>query len=286
MDVVSEVEREASQEAAAAGSLADLKQVESSYLGKNGKLMALMRQLGSLPAEQRPAFGKAVNEAKARLEAEIEQRLATLKRAEQAVRFEQERIDITMPSRRPSCGREHVLQLAMNRIKSVLVGLGFEYRESPELEQFKYNFDALNYPPDHPAMDDQDTFYVSDDLLLRTQCTALQGRVFETTPPPLRVFTMIGVIALAIGTLIGVRFLFFYVQGGGAGNVQSLILAAVLLIMGFQSLLIGLVADLIGANRKIMEEILYRTRRAELDEPRVDDGAAPPIFSPEARNSR
>ena len=77
---------------------------------------------------------------------------------------------------------------------------------------------------------------------------------------PLRVFTMIGVIALAIGTLIGVRFLFFYVQGGGAGNVQSLILAAVLLIMGFQSLLIGLVADLIGANRKIMEEILYRTR--------------------------
>jgi len=103
---------------------------------------------------------------------------------------------------------------------------------------------------------------------------------------PLRVFTMIGVIALAIGTLIGVRFLFFYVQGGGAGNVQSLILAAVLLIMGFQSLLIGLVADLIGANRKIMEEILYRTRRAELDEPRVDDGAAPPIFSPEARNSR
>ena len=84
---------------------------------------------------------------------------------------------------------------------------------------------------------------------------------------PLRVFTLIGAIALAAGTLIGLRFLYFYLQGTGNGHVQSLILAAVLLILGFQTLLIGLVADLIGANRKILEEILYRTRRTDMDSP-------------------
>jgi glycosyltransferase involved in cell wall biosynthesis len=102
---------------------------------------------------------------------------------------------------------------------------------------------------------------------------------------PLRVFTIVGVIALSAGTLIGLRFLYFYLQGAGNGHVQSLILAAVLLILGFQTLLIGLVADLIGANRKILEEMLYRARRAELDGPPVD-GAAPTIFSPEARDGR
>jgi glycosyltransferase involved in cell wall biosynthesis len=98
---------------------------------------------------------------------------------------------------------------------------------------------------------------------------------------PLRVFTTIGVIALAIGVLIGLRFLYFYVQGGGAGNVQSLILAAVLLILGFQTMLIGLVADLIGANRKILEEMLYRTRRAEanLEGPPVSGAAPEPATS-------
>lgn len=190
MHQIAEIENQAKAEILNATSLADLRQVESRYLGKSGELMLLMRNLGQLTAEERPAFGKALNEAKARTESVLADRHAELKRAEQAVRFDAERIDVTMPSRPAGAGREHVLQLAMNRIKEVFVGLGYEYVEEPELEDFKYNFSALNYPDDHPAMDDQDTFYITDDKLLRTQMTAFQGRLLEYRRPPFRFFTI------------------------------------------------------------------------------------------------
>jgi phenylalanyl-tRNA synthetase alpha chain len=149
-----------------------------------------MKGIGALPNDQKPLFGAAVNQAKSQVEALLNQRVQDLKGGELSKQFEAERIDITLPGRTPRYGREHVLQLTTNKIKRTLGSMGFVYQESPELEQFKYNFDALNYPPDHPAMDEQDTFYVEDDLVLRTQCTALQGRVFETQKPPLRVFTV------------------------------------------------------------------------------------------------
>jgi phenylalanyl-tRNA synthetase alpha chain len=97
---------------------------------------------------------------------------------------------MTMPGKPTTAGRAHVLQLTADKVKRVMGSMGFVYLESPEVEEFRYNFDALNYPPDHPAMDEQDTFYVTDDLVLRTQCTAIQGRVFETMKPPFRVFTV------------------------------------------------------------------------------------------------
>lgn len=190
MSEISLVEDSARQAIASARSTKDLKDVEIRFLGKSGELTGLMRQIGGLAPEEKPRFGQVLNEAKARLEAQIQAKYAALKGGEHALAFERERIDLTMPARRPPCGYEHVLQLATNKIKDVLIGLGFEYRESPELEKFAYNFDALNYPPDHPAMDEQDTFYVTDDVLLRTQCTAIQGRVFEEVEPPLRVFTV------------------------------------------------------------------------------------------------
>jgi len=190
MQQIAELESEALQAIAKAGSTNDLKQTYSAFLGKSGQIPGLMKLLGTLPVDQKPLFGKAVNEAKDRLEAQYGERFADLKRAEQTVQFEAEKLDITLPSRKPSPGREHILQLTTNKIKDIFVGLGFEYAESPELEQFKYNFDALNYPPDHPAMDDQDTFYINDDLLLRTQCTSLQGHIFEQRKPPFRMFTV------------------------------------------------------------------------------------------------
>ncbi|MBL8047589.1 MAG: phenylalanine--tRNA ligase subunit alpha [Chthonomonas sp.] len=190
MELIDRVESQARAALASANTTDDLKKVYSQFLGKSGSVGGLMKELGGLPADQRPMFGKAVNEAKGRLETEYESRFAEAHTAERSVQFERERLDITLPSRPVAAGREHVLQLTMNRIKEVFVGLGFEYAESPELEKFAYNFDALNYPPDHPAMDDQDTFYIDDDLLLRTQCTALQGHVFETRKPPFRMFTI------------------------------------------------------------------------------------------------
>ncbi len=174
----------------ASAGTATLKEVEIKYLGKSGLYTGLLKTIGTLPPEEKPTFGAKVNQAKARLQEKIDARYEVLKGAERAAQFEAERIDVTFPARPLRIGREHPLQQVFNRIKEVFAGLGFEYLESPELEKFGYNFDALNYPPDHPAMDDQDTFYIDDQHLLRTQTTALQGRVFENRKPPLRVFTI------------------------------------------------------------------------------------------------
>jgi phenylalanyl-tRNA synthetase alpha chain len=191
---MSEVDRivgQAAEEVASAASSSQVKEIHARYLGKSGELSGLLRQLGQISdPEEKRAFGKAVNDAKSALEAAIDQRLQTVKASERSTQFEAERIDVTMPGRKLRVGYEHVLQQAMNKIKRVMGGLGFEYMEGPELESFAYNFTSLNYPPDHPAMDDQDTFYVTDDLVLRTQSTALQGRVFETRRPPLRICTI------------------------------------------------------------------------------------------------
>lgn len=187
---IRDLEREASEALAVCASTQELRAAAARYLGKAGSVPALMKRLGSLPADERPEFGKAVNEAKARLEAVLAEAEAKLRTVEQASRFEADRFDVHLPGIPPRAGREHVLQLATNKVKSVMIGLGFEYIESPEIEDFRYNFDALNYPPDHPAMDEQDTFYIDDRLLLRTQCTAFQGHVFEREKPPVRKFTV------------------------------------------------------------------------------------------------
>jgi phenylalanyl-tRNA synthetase alpha chain len=190
MHTPEELQSAATAEIADATSTVQLRDIELRYLGKSGTIPGLMKLLGGLSKEDRPSFGQRINTAKSCVEAALQSKQAAVKVSEQASQFESEGIDVTMPGDRPRLGQEHILQQATNKIKRVLGGMGFSYLESPELEQFRYNFEALNYPPDHPAMDDQDTFYVDDTLLLRTQCTALQGRVFETTKPPLRVFTV------------------------------------------------------------------------------------------------
>lgn len=165
-----------------------LRELELKYLGKSGELTALMRGIGQLAPEQRPAFGAAVNAARSRLERQLADRTTQLRRGELSAQFESERIDVTLPGRPAPAGRKHVLQQTFDRVVDVLGSMGFVYVETPELEEFRYNFDALNYPPDHPAMDEQDTFYVSDDHVLRTQCTAFQGRLLEQNEPPFRFF--------------------------------------------------------------------------------------------------
>jgi phenylalanyl-tRNA synthetase alpha chain len=190
MSVIANLEAEALAAVQSAQTTAELRQLELRFLGKSGEYTGLLRQIGSLPAEERPTFGQQVNEAKARLQSKIDEQIEALKGGERAAQFEAERIDVTMPGRPVVSGVEHVLQQTMNRIKTVFSGLGFEYVEAPDLEEFRYNFDVLNYPPDHPAMDDQDTFYIDDEHLLRTQSTAFQGRVFETKQPPFRAFTI------------------------------------------------------------------------------------------------
>lgn len=190
MNPIEALEQEAVAAIEGATTTADLRELEIKFLGKQGSLTGLMRQVGSLTKEERPAFGAAVNAAKERIQELIEKRVGGLRSAELTKQFAAEKIDVTMPGRETSAGLEHVLQQTMNKVKKTLGSLGFTYFEGPDLEEFKYNFDALNYPPNHPAMDDQDTFFVTDDLLLRTQCTAIQGRVFEQYKPPFRFFTV------------------------------------------------------------------------------------------------
>lgn len=190
MQIVDELVFQATTEIEGASTTSELKEVEARYLGKNGALKGLFRQMGSLSADEKPKFGDAINRATQTLQGQIDARGEGLKRREREAQFERERIDVTMPGRPQRMGQEHILSMTIGKICRVLGGLGFAYAESPELEQFKYNFDALNYPPDHPAMDDQDTFYIDDEWLLRTQCTSLQGHIFENIKPPLRFFTV------------------------------------------------------------------------------------------------
>lgn len=187
---VSSVLRAALKRVEQAGSTAELKEIQQEFLGKSGKLTGLMATIGKLPAEERPEFGATVNSAKAEVEDAISGKESQLASAELEARFEQEAIDLTLPGWRRETGTVHSLQQAMDRTIEVFSSLGFRYIETPEVEHKKYNFDVLNYPDDHPAKDDQDTFYITDDYLLRTQTTSFQGHVLEQVKPPLRYFTI------------------------------------------------------------------------------------------------
>ena len=189
MDELATLLETAKQEAASAASTAELAQIETRYLGSKGSLQAQLRLIGSLPREERPVFGARVNAAKQELTELIEARRADLAGGETEARLKAEAIDVTLPGRPFPIGGRHPLTQTMARVKEVLGGLGYEFVEGPELEEYAYNFAALNYPEDHPAFDEMMTFYVDDSRLLRTQTTALQGRVMEKRKPPFRIAT-------------------------------------------------------------------------------------------------
>ncbi|MBP6963120.1 MAG: phenylalanine--tRNA ligase subunit alpha [Armatimonadetes bacterium] len=169
---------------------ADVNDVQVKYLGRKGLVTELLRSVGEVPAEQRPEFGRRTNELRTHLEGRLAAKGESIRADEEGRRLAQESLDVTLPGRMFRVGRRHLLTTTIERVKEIFIGLGYEVLESPELEQYRYNFDSLNYPEDHPAMDEQMSFYITDDLLLRTQTTALQGRVFETRQPPLRIATV------------------------------------------------------------------------------------------------
>ena len=189
-DIISNLETEASKRISAAMSSKELEAVEVEYLGRKGKLTQLLRTVGSLSAEQRPVFGGRVNQAKETLEAVAAERLNVLVSAEAIERQRSEAIAVAMPGRFYNTGRPHVLVETMAKIKRIFIGLGYEFVESPEVESYKYNFEALNYPEEHPAMDEQMSFYITNELLMRTQTTAVQKRVMDNRKPPLRICTL------------------------------------------------------------------------------------------------
>jgi phenylalanyl-tRNA synthetase alpha chain len=154
------------------------------YLGRKGRITGFLRNISSLPAEQRPQAGKRANEIKGELEKAFKEALEKLNRA--AVKST-ERIDVSLPGRTPQKGSLHPITQIANRICSIFSQMGFDVVEGPEVESDYYNFEALNIPKNHPARDMQDTFYVSDNVVLRTHTSPTQPRVMEKQPPPLRI---------------------------------------------------------------------------------------------------
>ncbi|MGC8668736.1 MAG: phenylalanine--tRNA ligase subunit alpha [Chthonomonadales bacterium] len=189
MNEIDELEASAERDIKRASSTPDLAAVETRYLGSKGQLQVLLRRIGSLPKEQRPTYGARLNQAKERITHLIADRRREMEYAEVQRRLEAERLDVTLPGRPLPIGRLHPLTQTMNQVVEVLSGLGFQFVEGPELEDYTYNFQALNYPEDHPAFDEMMTFYVDDQRLLRTQTTALQGRVMQRRKPPFRIAT-------------------------------------------------------------------------------------------------
>jgi phenylalanyl-tRNA synthetase alpha chain len=172
-------------EGATSGS--DLEQVRVKYLGKKGLLTQLLRSMASLPPAERPVVGREANEAKARIEAELDRRLGVALQAARRARLAADLVDLTLPGRRVEPGQIHPLSRVLDEIVNVFVGLGFTVAEGPEVELDHYNFEALNIPRDHPARDMQDTFYVSDEVLLRTHTSPVQIRTMLAQKPPVRI---------------------------------------------------------------------------------------------------
>ncbi len=178
---------QASESIRQSSDMAALDAVRVAYLGKKGELTSRLKNLGQLPAEQRPAAGQAINRIKSEIQGLLEARRSALGDAAIASRLQSETVDITLPGRRNGAGGLHPVTLTMNRIDKMFGKLGFDVAEGPEVEDDFHNFEALNIPPHHPARAAHDTFYFDDGMLLRTHTSPVQIRVMESQEPPLRV---------------------------------------------------------------------------------------------------
>lgn len=179
--------QQASHSISQSGDMAALDAVRVAYLGKKGELTAQLKNLGQLPAEERPAAGQAINQVKVQIQELLETRKSALSDLAIASRLQTETVDISLPGRRNGAGGLHPVTLTMNRIDKMFGKLGFDVAEGPEVEDDFHNFEALNIPEHHPARAMHDTFYFDDGRLLRTHTSPVQIRVMENQEPPLRV---------------------------------------------------------------------------------------------------
>ncbi len=186
---ISELKAQIESEAAAIASLDELKEVRFKYLSKNGAIPALMKQLGSLSKEERPAAGKIINEFKVWATELFDESEKDLAGKALLKRYEDEAIDVTMPSKKRKAGHLHPVTLVRNELIDAFTGMGFTIFEGPEIDDDFHNFTALNVSADHPARDKQDTFYINDDLLLRTHTSTGQIRALETMEPPFKIIS-------------------------------------------------------------------------------------------------
>lgn len=166
-----------------------LEEIRIQYLGKKGELTAVLRGMGKVSPEERPLIGQLANEVRAEIEAALAKKEEERSKKELENRLLAEKIDVTVPGTPCTCGHRHPLAQTEEMLREIFIGMGFSIAEGPEVEYDYYNFEALNLPKNHPARDTQDTFYITDNILLRSQTSPVQARVMEQTEPPIRIIS-------------------------------------------------------------------------------------------------
>ena len=179
--------RTAALEKIAAGE--DLEQIRIQYLGKKGELTAVLRGMGKLTAEERPVIGQLANQVRADIEAAMAEKAEARKAEALAEQLKAERLDVTMPGKTARVGHVHPLTRVQRDMEEIFIGMGFSIAEGPEVEYDLYNFQKLNIPENHPARDTQDTFYITENILLRSQTSPVQARTMEVQKPPIRIIS-------------------------------------------------------------------------------------------------
>lgn len=164
-----------------------LEEIRLKFLGKKGELTSILRGMGGLSAEERPVVGQVANTVREFIEEAVANKSSELEKIVQEKEMEAEKLDVTMPGKRPVLGKRHPLMQVVNEVEEIFLGLGYKIAEGPEIEFDYYNFEALNLPKDHPARDTQDTFYITDNILLRSQTSPVQVRVMENEKPPIKI---------------------------------------------------------------------------------------------------
>jgi phenylalanyl-tRNA synthetase alpha chain len=186
-ETISKLKAELQIDLQTAKKIPDFERLRIQYLGKKGKVTMLLRNLNQVPAEQRPLLGKQLNELKNFAEQMMKQGKEELKGQSSSQRWEEERLDVTLPGRQFNVGRRHPLTVILKEIEDIFTSMGFNVAEGPDIELDYYNFEALNIPRDHPARDMQDSFYISSEILLRTHTSPVQVRIMEAQAPELPV---------------------------------------------------------------------------------------------------
>ncbi len=186
---LSKIKEEALKEIETVTTTEAVQELRVKFLGKKGELTTILKSMGGLSKEERPVVGKMVNDVKKMVEEKLDNAANEIKQKEKAAKLEREVIDITLPGNKKVIGKRHPLELTLEKMKDIFISMGFTIEDGPEVELDHYNFEALNIPKNHPARSEQDTLYINDNIVLRTQTSPVQVRVMEKQEPPIKMIS-------------------------------------------------------------------------------------------------
>lgn len=240
-DRLQQVKEEALAVLEKAQSLGELNDLRVKYLGKKGLITEVLRGMGKLTAEERPIIGQLANQIRDEIEALLAEKTEAIKVFEKLRKLQQEKIDVTLPGKIVKLGKKHPLTQVMNDIENIFISMGFQVVKGPEIEQDYYNFEGLNIPKDHPARDTQDSFYITEEILLRTQTSPVQVRTMEKNEPPIRVIAPGKVYRRDADVTHSPMF----------HQVEGLVVDENISFSHLKGVLIGFARQMFGADRKI-----------------------------------